>query len=74
MTTPLTTLAALEAYLGLDPGNADEAVLSQLVAAASGMIATYCNRDFLSASYTETRCGTGGFVLPLAATPITAVA
>ncbi len=70
----LTTLAALEAWLGLPAGNADEALLARLITATSAYIETWCDRQFAARSYTETRDGTGGVRIPFARPPVTAVA
>lgn len=69
----LTTLASVEALLSLPSGNSDEAVLSQLISAASAFTVTYCGTPFLSQSYTETRSGKRTREMPLKNTPITAV-
>lgn len=69
----LTTLASVEALLSLPSGNSDEAVLSQLISAASAFAVTYCGTPFLSQGYTETRDGKGTRVMPLRNAPITAV-
>lgn len=68
----LCALADVKTYLGITDTNSD-AVLTALVASASAMIESYCNRVFLSASYTETRNGTGGAKLLLLNAPVTAV-
>ena len=69
----LTTLANLEAWLGLGSGNADEALLGRLITATSAYIETWCDRAFAAQAYTETRDGTGGVRLAFAQTPVTAV-
>lgn len=73
-TGDLTTLASLEQYLSLASGNADEPMLAALISAASAAISTYCGRNFMSATYDETRNGTGGKAMALKNTPITSVA
>src|SRR5487761_293652 len=70
----LTTLAAVETYLGLAAGNSDEARLSALITACSAAFASYCGRQFASAAYSEMRNGTGGMSLWLRQSPVTAVA
>jgi hypothetical protein len=69
----LTTLANLEAWLGLASGNADEPLLSRLITAVSAYIETWCDRPFASQAYTETRDGTGALRMAFAQTPVTAV-
>lgn len=69
----LTTLASLEPILGLTPGNTDEALLAQLITAASGFIASWCGCGFVSQSYSETRDGSGGRRMPFGYTPVSAV-
>jgi len=69
-----TTLDNVKGWLGLDPSQTtDDALLTRLITAASGFIRTWCNRDFVSQSYIETRNGTGARMLALANTPITEV-
>ncbi len=70
----LTTLANLEAWLGLAPGNADEAMLGRLITAASAYIQTWCDRQFAQQTYSEVRDGTGAIRMAFAQTPVTAVA
>lgn len=70
----LTTLASLEQFLTLASGNGDEALLSALISAASAVMVTYCGRQFLEQSFTETRDGKGTRVMPLLNTPIVSVA
>ena len=70
----LTTLAAVETYLGLPSGNSDEARLSALITACSTAFASYCGRQFASAAFTEMRNGGGGTSLWLRQSPIAAVA
>ena len=48
----LTTLADLEAWLGLSSGNADEPVLSRLISAVSAAAESWCGRSFAVASRT----------------------
>lgn len=69
----LCALADVKTYLGITDTNSD-AVLTALIAGASAMMETYCNRVFAQASYTETRNGNGGYRLFLATAPVTAVA
>src|SRR5271156_3343159 len=70
----LTTLADLEAWLGLASGNADEALLQRLIGAVGAAAESWCGRVFAVSSCTETRDGTGGRRLSFANTPVTAVA
>lgn len=70
----LTTLANLEAWLGLAAGNVDEPLLSRLITAVSAYIETWCDRQFAAQAYTETRDGTGSLRMAFAQTPVTAVA
>jgi len=69
----LTTLADLEAWLGLASGNQDEPLLARLITAASAYIETWCDRAFASQGYSETRDGTGAQRMAFAQTPVTAV-
>jgi hypothetical protein len=69
----LTTLASVETFLSLTPGNTDEAVLGALITAASAFVVEYTGGPILSASYTENRNGTGGRALALKNRPVTAV-
>ena len=74
-TGDLTTLANVKAYLSPPLATtADDALLSRLVTAASQFIQSWLNRTIASASYTDTRNGTGGTRLFLKNRPITAVA
>ena len=70
----LTDLDSVKAWLGLptDAGPND-ALLSQLITAASAFVAGYLNRSLLSASYAETYDGTGTRMLMLRRGAITAV-
>lgn len=68
----LCALADVKTYLGITDTNSD-AVLSALVANASAMIESFCNRVFAQASYTETRNGNDNYRLFLAHGPVTAV-
>lgn len=70
----LTTLANVEQWLGLAAGNQDEPLLTRLVTAASQYIQAWCDRQFASQAYTETRDGTGSLRLAFAQTPVSAVA
>ncbi len=70
----LTDLSNVKSWLGLpgEPGPSD-ALLAQLITAASAFVADYLNRNLLSATYTETYDGTGTRLLLLRQAPITAV-
>jgi hypothetical protein len=76
MTTgDLTTLATVKAYLSPPlVTTTDDALLSRLITAASAFIQSWLNRTIASASYSETRNGTGGTRLFLRNRPVTAVA
>lgn len=69
----LATLDDLEAYLALAPGNADEALLGDLLVRASGIVEQICNRHLALASYSETRNGNGSAYLPLREGPVVAI-
>jgi hypothetical protein len=69
----LTTLANVEAWLKLQPGNDDEALLSRLITAVSDMVERWCNRPFLTEDFTETRDGTGSNRMAFGNFPVTAV-
>lgn len=56
----LTTLAAVEQYLGVPSGNSDEPLLTALITAASQAISSYCNRVFQVQAYNENRDGVLG--------------
>lgn len=68
----LTTLGNAKAWLSLTSAT-DDALLTRLIQAASGLIESYCNRQFASQSYTETRDGNGRPILLLGNYPISAV-
>jgi hypothetical protein len=70
----LTTLANLEAWLGLASGNEDEPLLGRLITATSAFIETWCDRQFAQQTYTETRDGTGALRIAFAQSPVSAVA
>lgn len=72
----LTSLDNVKAWLGLtDPSQTtDDALLSRLITAVSQFAQTWCNRQFTSQDYVETRDGTGNRRLFLANYPVTAVA
>jgi hypothetical protein len=69
----LTTLAAVKDWLGLAVSG-DDMKLARLISAVSAFIQSWINRQLVSASYTETRDGTGTRRLALANYPVTAVA
>lgn len=70
----LITLDELKVYAGVKPSNTDDdGLLADLVSGASTAVQEFIGRRILSASYTETRNGTGRCVLPMAHAPITAV-
>lgn len=68
----LTTLANVKQYLTVNV-TTDDALLTRLISAASAFIQSWLNRNLASQTYTETRNGHGGYVLPLANYPVTAV-
>lgn len=68
----LATVDQVKQWLGMS-GEKDDALLERLVNAASAAIETYLSRTILSASYTETRHGSGTDALMLRRGPVTAV-
>lgn len=73
-TGDLTTLADVKAYLSPPLATtADDALLARLITAASQFIQSWLNRSIASASYSDTRNGTGGTRLFLRNRPVTAV-
>lgn len=71
----LTTVAAVKAYMGDNTNNAtQDAVLQQLITAASQFAESYCSRVFHEATYTDQLSGTGTYRLLLPQVPVTAVA
>lgn len=71
----LTTLANVKAYLSPPlTTSTDDALLSRLITAASQFIQSWLNRAIATASYTDTRNGTGGMRLFLRNRPVTAIA
>jgi len=69
----LTTLANVEGFLKLQAGNADEALLSRLITASSIFAQSWCNRQFASQSFSETRDGTGSNRMVFGNPPVSAV-
>lgn len=69
----LTDLTSVKTWLEITTTNNDT-LLGQLITAASAWIVDYLSRPILSASYTETRKGTGNDSMTMRAYPITAVA
>ena len=69
----LTDVSAGESFLALLSGNADEAMLQNLVTAISAEIVTYCERAFMWQAYTETRNGNGQPAMTLANSPCSSV-
>jgi hypothetical protein len=67
----LTTLAAVKAY-GSIAGAELDAMLTALISRASAAVENFLQGSVLSASYTETRHGTGGQAMLLAEYPVTA--
>lgn len=68
----LTTLANVKGWLGVT-ATTDDALLTRLISAASDYVQTWLNRTIAVQPYTETRDGTGGYVLPLSNYPVSAV-
>jgi len=68
----LTTLAAVKAY-GSITGTELDTLLGALITRASAAIENFLQGAVLSASYTETRNGTGATALLLSEYPVTAV-
>lgn len=68
----LITLAQAYAWLGI-PVNTDDANLQFAISAYSQLIATWCSRNFVSATYNEVYDGHGGGRLMVRNWPITAV-
>ncbi len=72
--TPLTDLAAVKAVLGIAITITDQDVpLGYLVSSVSAVISAYCNRNFGTATYTETYNGSGNSQLWLRQRPIQSV-
>jgi len=69
----LTTLALVDAQLGLPSGNADEAVLSGLITGVSAFIATYCQREFQVSTYSDAWDGKGARRMAFPNWPVIAV-
>jgi hypothetical protein len=72
----LTTLADVKAWLQTGQSNfpaTDDALLTNLVTAASHYIQTWLNRQIASADYLEVRDGTGGRRMQFACFPVSAV-
>jgi hypothetical protein len=68
----LTTLANVKGWLGVT-ATTDDALLTRLISAASDYVQKWLNRTIAVQPYTETRDGTGGYVLPLSNYPVSAV-
>jgi len=69
----LVTLAQAYAWLNITPGT-DDADLQAAITEVSQLIATWCSRNFVQASYSETYSGRGSQILTLRNWPVTAVA
>jgi uncharacterized phiE125 gp8 family phage protein len=67
----LTTLATLKSYINV--GSQDDVLLQRLLTSASIAIESYCNRDFVSLSYTSTFDGNNARYMVLPDYPVTAV-
>ena len=70
--TLLTDLASVKTWLGITTTGSD-AQLTALIAAVSGSIRLYCNRNFGTATYTETYDGSGTGRQWMNQRPVTAV-
>jgi hypothetical protein len=70
----LATLSDLEAWLELPSGNADEALLTRLLGAASDFVETWCSRRFAVAAYTDVRDGSGQARMTMSCRPVVSVA
>lgn len=68
----LTTLAKVKEWLG-ESTNANDSVLTRLIAAASDYIQTWLSRDIMQNTYVSARDGTGGSRLMFRNYPVTAV-
>lgn len=69
----LASVAALEAYLNLDAGNADEALLTRLLVQVGAFIEGKVARAFAAADYTETYDGNGSSYMALRQGPIVSI-
>jgi len=72
MSQPLTSLSAVQRYLGLSSGTDDE-LLTELVARVSDSIVAHCGREFALGDYYELHDGDGGDVLLLNQRPVAQV-
>ena len=70
----LASVAALEAYLNLDAGNADEALLTRLLVEVGAFIEGKVARAFAAADYSETYDGNGSSYMGLRQGPILSIA
>ena len=68
----LTTLANVKGWLGVT-ATTDDALLTRLISAASDTFRSGLTARSRCSHYTETRDGTGGYVLPLSNYPVSAV-
>ncbi len=68
----LTTLATLKSYLS--PGSSDDTLLQRLLTSASVAIENYLNRAIISKTISDVFDGTGGRVMVMPESPVTAVA
>ena len=69
----LAQLSDVEAWLGLQPGNADEALLSRLITAASTFVETWCSRNFAITEFKDYRDGNGKTFMTMQQAPVIAV-
>lgn len=72
MTQPLTSLSAVQRYLGLSRGSDDE-LLTDLIARVSDGVVAYCGREFTIGDYYEFHDGDGGDALLLNQRPVAQV-
>jgi hypothetical protein len=72
--TALAQLSDLEAWIpDLPAGNADEALLTRLILAASAFVESWCSRPFGQVTLAEVRDGNGGSAMSPNVMPIIAV-
>lgn len=72
MSQPLTSLSAVQRYLGLSSGAEDE-LLSDLIARVSERVVAYCGREFAAGDYYEYHDGEGSDVVLLRQRPVSEV-
>lgn len=72
MSETLTSLSAVQRYLGLSGGE-DEELLTELIARVSDGVMAYCGREFALADYAEYHDGDGSDALLLNQRPVVEV-